>query len=214
MSLIEAGVRSTNARLVIISLTYRPAPNSRHSRRNAVLVMPAIGASTTGTSSSGGPMLSCFATLSGTADRTPWVLMAVASRVVTGQFSQKERAAMSPLTGRARVEADAAARGLEIDIVDRVGATSLEHAAELLGIDPSGIVKTLVVKHKDGSYLFALIPGDRQISWPKLRALVGVNKLSLPDETKALEATGYPRGTITPLGSTTAWPVYADASMV
>jgi len=121
---------------------------------------------------------------------------------------------MSPLTGRARVEVDVAARGLEVELVDRVGATSLEHAAELLGIDPSGIVKTLVVKHKNGSYLFALVPGDRQISWPKLRALVGVNKLSLPDEAKALEATGYPRGTITPLGSTTAWPVYADASMV
>jgi Cys-tRNA(Pro) deacylase len=121
---------------------------------------------------------------------------------------------MSQLTGRERVEADAAARGLDIEIVDRVGATSLEHAAELLGIDPSGIVKTLVVKHKDGSYLFALIPGDRQISWPKLRALVGVNKLSLPDESRALEATGYPRGTITPLGSTTPWPVYADERMV
>ncbi len=121
---------------------------------------------------------------------------------------------MDQKSGRERVEADAAARGLEIEIVDRVGATSLEHAAELLGIDPSGIVKTLVVKHKDGSYLFALVPGDRQISWPKLRALVGVNKLSLPDESRAFEATGYPRGTITPLGSTTAWPVYADASMV
>jgi Cys-tRNA(Pro) deacylase len=121
---------------------------------------------------------------------------------------------MSQPSGRERVEADAAARGLDIEVVDRVGATSLEHAAELLGIDPSGIVKTLVVKHKDGSYLFALIPGDRQISWPKLRTLVGVNKLSLPDETKALEATGYARGTITPLGSTTAWPVYADSGMV
>jgi Cys-tRNA(Pro)/Cys-tRNA(Cys) deacylase len=117
-------------------------------------------------------------------------------------------------TGRERVEADAEARGLDIEIVDRVGATSLEHAAELLGISPSAIVKTLVVKHKDGTYLFALVPGDRQISWPKLRAVVGVNKLSLPDESRALEATGYSRGTITPLGSTTAWPVYADASMV
>jgi Cys-tRNA(Pro) deacylase len=121
---------------------------------------------------------------------------------------------MSQPTGRDRAEADAAARGLEIDVVNRVGATSLEHAAELLGIEPSAIVKSLVVKHKDGSYLFALIPGDRQISWPKLRALVGVNKLSLPDEARALEATGYARGTITPLGSTTAWPVYADQSMV
>jgi Cys-tRNA(Pro) deacylase len=117
-------------------------------------------------------------------------------------------------SGRERVEADAEARGLQIEVVDRIGATSLEHAAELLGIEPSAIVKTLVVKHKDGSYLFALIPGDRQISWPKLRALVGVNKLSLPDASKALEATGYPRGTITPLGSTTPWPVYADAGMI
>ena len=50
MRRIDSGVRSTSAREVIISLTYRPAPNSRHSRRNAVLVMPAIGASTTGTS--------------------------------------------------------------------------------------------------------------------------------------------------------------------
>ena len=121
---------------------------------------------------------------------------------------------MTQPSGRDRVAADATARGLDIVIVDRVGATSLEHAAELLGIDPSDIVKTLVVKHKDGSYLFALIPGDRQISWPKLRAVVGVNKLSLPDEARALEATGYSRGTITPLGSTTAWPVYADAGMV
>lgn len=121
---------------------------------------------------------------------------------------------MTQLTGRARVEADARARGLEIEIVDRVGATSLEHAAELLGIEPAAIVKTLVVKHKDGSYLFTLTPGDRQISWPKLRALVGVNKLSLPDESRALEATGYARGAITPFGSATAWPVYADAGMV
>lgn len=121
---------------------------------------------------------------------------------------------MTQPSGRERVESDAAARGLDIEIVDRMGATSLEHAAELLGIEPSGIVKTLVVKHKDGSYLFALIPGDRQISWPKLRAVVGVNKLSLPDEARALEATGYSRGTITPLGSTTAWPVYADEGMV
>ena len=54
------------------------------------------------------------------------------------------------------------------------------------------------------------VPGDRQISWAQLSAPVGVNKLSLPDEDVALAATGCARGTITPLGSTTAWPVFAD----
>ena len=80
--------------------------------------------------------------------------------------------------GRQRVEADAAARGIEIEIIERAPARSLEEAAEILGITPAEIVKTLVVKRSDGTFLFALVPGDRQISWPKLRALVGVNRLS------------------------------------
>lgn len=43
---------------------------------------------------------------------------------------------------------------------------------------------------------------------------MGVNKLQLPDPQRALAATGYERGTIVPIGSSTAWPVYADAAIV
>lgn len=113
-------------------------------------------------------------------------------------------------TGRARVAADAEARGIPVQFVERTVAGSLEEAAAILGIEPADIVKSLVVRRHDGSYLFALVPGDRQISWAKLRAAAGVNKLRLPEADLALAATGYERGTITPLGSTTAWPVYAD----
>jgi Cys-tRNA(Pro)/Cys-tRNA(Cys) deacylase len=109
-----------------------------------------------------------------------------------------------------RVQEDAEERGIGVEFVARPAAGSLEEAAALLGIAPAGIVKSLVVKRSDGTFLFALIPGDRQIAWPKLRAVVGVNKLQLPSAEAALEATGYERGTITPLGSTTAWPVFAD----
>ena len=119
--------------------------------------------------------------------------------------------AIVPSSGRERVLADAAARGIPIEITERPRVDSLEQAAELLGISPSAIVKSLVVKRHDGTFLFALVPGDRQISWPKLRAIVGVNKLQLPSQDVALEATGYERGTITPLGSTTAWPVFLDS---
>ena len=103
--------------------------------------------------------------------------------------------------------------GWTCEIVERLAARSLEEAAGILGIRPADIVKSLVVKHKDGSFLFALVPGDRQISWPKLRALLGVNKLSLPAADTAFEATGYERGTITPLGSIRPWPVYADQTI-
>lgn len=116
--------------------------------------------------------------------------------------------------GRDRVLADAAARGLAVEIVERPAATSLEEAATLLGLTPRDIVKTLVVRAHDGSYLFALIPGDKQISWPKLRSVVGVNQLSMPSSDLAFEATGFERGTITPIGSHGSWPVYADVSIV
>jgi Cys-tRNA(Pro)/Cys-tRNA(Cys) deacylase len=134
------------------------------------------------------------------------------------EFSEKgalvaEQADSSVPSGTDRVLADAAARGLAVEITPRPAAGSLAEAAALLGIEPSGIVKTLVVKRADGSFLFALVPGGRKISWPKLRALVGVNKLTLPHADQALDATGYERGTITPLGSRTAWPVYADAGI-
>ncbi|CAN5306278.1 YbaK/EbsC family protein [soil metagenome] len=117
------------------------------------------------------------------------------------------------LTGRERVEEDAAAHGLAIEIVSRPAADSLESAAAELGISAAEIVKSLVVKRHDGTFLFALVPGDRQISWAKLRGIVGVNKLRLPEASVALDATGYERGTITPLGSSTAWPIYADERM-
>ncbi len=113
----------------------------------------------------------------------------------------------------ARVRTAAAARGLDIELRERPPASSLDEAARLLGLQPADIVKTLVVKKSDDTYLFALIPGDLAISWSKLRALVGVNKLRLPEPELALQATGYERGTIVPIGSTTDWPVYADASI-
>lgn len=120
----------------------------------------------------------------------------------------------APGAGTKRLLADAANRGLAVDIVARPAADSLEAAAALLGLDPSSVVKSLVVKRHDGSFLFALVPGDRQISWRKLRTVVGVNKLSMPSAEVALEATGFERGTITPIGSSTGWPVVADERIV
>ena len=59
-------LRSTRARVVIISQTKSPLPpeNSRHSVRNGALVMPAIGASTTGGHTVCGPMRSAGAVAS------------------------------------------------------------------------------------------------------------------------------------------------------
>ena len=117
---------------------------------------------------------------------------------------------MESAAARSPVLTDAEARGLPIELVPRPRARSLAEAAAGLGIEPARLVKTLVLKGSGQRFWFVLLPGDRQIAWPALRALLGVNKLSLPPADIAYAATGYERGTITPLGSKTAWPVIAD----
>ena len=107
-----------------------------------------------------------------------------------------------------------AVSGLEHSITRHGRVASLAEAAAARGVDPSAIVKTMVVRRSGGDHLFVLVPGDRQISWPKLRALLGVNRISLPDADAARNVTGYERGTITPFGSPTALPVVADERIV
>ena len=116
-------------------------------------------------------------------------------------------------SGEGRAQDALTASGIVFSITRHGRVGSLAEAAAARGGEPRDIVKTLVVRRGEGDFLFVLVPGDREISWPKLRAYLGVNRVSMPDAATALEVTGYERGTITPFGSTTAWPVIADVSM-
>ncbi|MBK7272252.1 MAG: YbaK/EbsC family protein [Actinomycetales bacterium] len=116
--------------------------------------------------------------------------------------------------GEARALAALSAAGVAHEVTRHGPVGSLAEAAAARGVRPADIVKTLVVRRGDGDFLFVLVPGDRKFSWPKLRALLGTSRLSMPDADGAHAATGYVRGTITPFGSSRAWPVIADSSMV
>lgn len=104
--------------------------------------------------------------------------------------------------------------GADHHVVTHGRASSLEEAARLRGLPPSAVIKTMVVRRSEDDYVFVLVPGDRVIDWPKLRATLGERRLSMPDADEALEVTGYARGTITPLGATRHWPVVADSRIV
>lgn len=115
--------------------------------------------------------------------------------------------------GEARALAALTASGLPYAVTRHGRVGSLAEAAAARGVTPADIIKTLVVRRAADDFVFVLVPGDREISWPKLRAHLGVNRLSLPDAETARAATGYERGTITPFGSEHAWPVVADATI-
>lgn len=104
--------------------------------------------------------------------------------------------------------------GVAYRVVRHGPVRSLAEAAVARGVEPADVVKTIVVRRGEGDHLFVLVPGDRTISWPRLRALLGVSRMSLPDAAAALEVTGYQRGTITPFGSLTVCPVVADVRLL
>ncbi|MDQ2757819.1 MAG: YbaK/EbsC family protein [Actinomycetota bacterium] len=118
------------------------------------------------------------------------------------------------LEGEARAVAAVEAAGIAYAVTRHGRVGSLAEAAAARGLAPDDIIKTLVVRRGEDDHVFVLVPGGRTFSWPKLRALLGENRLSMPDAAGALEATGYERGTITPFGSTRTWPVVADTWVV
>jgi Cys-tRNA(Pro)/Cys-tRNA(Cys) deacylase len=101
-------------------------------------------------------------------------------------------------------------------LLHRVVRTELpnspEESASLQGISLGALLRTIVVRRGADDYLFVLVPAGRRFDWPKVRTHLGVSRLSLPDADEAQAVTGYVRYTITPFGSSRAWPVLIDAS--
>jgi len=107
-----------------------------------------------------------------------------------------------------------AAAGVPHRVVTTEPAGSAEESARLQGIPLGALLRTIVVRRGEDDYLFVLVPAGRRFDWPKVRAHLGVSRLSLPDADEAQAVTGYVRYTITPFGSTRPWPVIVDASVM
>jgi Cys-tRNA(Pro)/Cys-tRNA(Cys) deacylase len=71
--------------------------------------------------------------------------------------------------------------------------------AQLLGVDPELVYKTIVVTRPKGKPLLAVIPGPHRVDLKLLAAALGEKKLSLPTEREAEELTGLQAGGISPL---------------
>jgi Cys-tRNA(Pro)/Cys-tRNA(Cys) deacylase len=104
------------------------------------------------------------------------------------------------------------AAGVAHRVVRTERAGSAEEAAELQGIPLAALLRTIVVRRGEDDYLFVLVPAGRRFDWAKLRAHLGVRRLTLPDADEARAATGYERYTITPFGATRPWPTLLDAA--
>ena len=86
-------------------------------------------------------------------------------------------------------------------------------AAAELGAAEHSVVKTLVMETDERKPLVVLMHGDREVSTKQLARALGVKTVAPCTVEKAQKLTGYMVGGISPLGTRTRLPVYAEATI-
>ena len=90
---------------------------------------------------------------------------------------------------------------------------SLTQAAAARGLRPAQIVRSLVFRVEDGTFVIVLVPGPAQVSWPTLRRHLGVSRLTTASPEEVLRVTGYPPGAVSPLGLPAPVRILADSTL-
>lgn len=91
---------------------------------------------------------------------------------------------------------------------------SAERAAEALGMPPSQVYKTIVVRTDRSGIVEACIPADDEVDLKALAATCG-SKSAEPVRVAELPAlTGYIRGGCSPLGGRRKYPVYIQQDVL
>jgi Cys-tRNA(Pro) deacylase len=87
------------------------------------------------------------------------------------------------------------------------------HAAEVLNVPEHTVIKTLVMMTAEQQSLLILMHGDRSVSTRKLARVLNVKHVTPCSEEDAHRYTGYLVGGISPFGTHTLLPVYAQATI-
>ncbi len=91
---------------------------------------------------------------------------------------------------------------------------SLEQAARDRGLESGQIVRSLVFRIEDGSFVMVLVAGPARVSWPKLRRHLRVSRLTTATPAEVLQVTGYAPGAVSPYGLPRPLRVLADHSLL
>ncbi|SKA35466.1 YbaK/EbsC family protein [Consotaella salsifontis] len=114
-----------------------------------------------------------------------------------------------------RVLADAAAKGLDLDIIKtEATARSAEEAAQAVGVAVGQIVKSLVFKGREsGKPYLLLVSGSNRVNEKGVAARLG-EKLVRPDADFVREATGFAIGGVSPFGASGALTTFMDEALL
>ena len=87
-----------------------------------------------------------------------------------------------------------------------------QHSAQVLGMDPFMVVKTLVMQDQDAKPLLVLMHGNRKVSTKNLARQIGAKSVEPCTPEVANRHSGYLVGGTSPFGTRRAMPVYIEAT--
>ena len=89
-----------------------------------------------------------------------------------------------------------------------------QHSAEVLGLDPFAVVKTLVMQDQDAKPLIVLMHGNRKVSTKILARQIGAKSVEPCTPEVAQRHSGYMVGGTSPFGTRKVMPVYIEDSIL
>ena len=88
------------------------------------------------------------------------------------------------------------------------------HSAEVLGLDPFTVVKTLVMQDQDAKPLLVLMHGNRKVSTKNLARQIGAKSVEPCKPEVANRHSGYLVGGTSPFGTRKMLPVYIESTIL
>ena len=89
-----------------------------------------------------------------------------------------------------------------------------QRGAEMLGLDPFTVIKTLVMQDQDAKPLIVLMHGNRTVSTKNLARQIGAKSVEPCKPEVAQRHSGYMVGGTSPFGTRREMPVYVEASVL
>ena len=89
-----------------------------------------------------------------------------------------------------------------------------QHSAQVLGLDPFTVVKTLVMEDDKARPLLVLMHGNRTVSTKNLARQIGARSVQPCKPEVANRHSGYLVGGTSPFGTRKAMPVYIEESIL
>ena len=125
-------------------------------------------------------------------------------------MARKEHVSETPATGLLKANKVAFTEH-PYDYLEHGGA---QHSAEVLGVDPFTVVKTLIMQDQDAKPLVVLMHGNRKVSTKNLARQIGAKAVEPCKPDVANKHSGYLVGGTSPFGTRRQMPVYVEESVL